>query len=55
VLRVGMPDSRTEMVILRPPDGGVGLELATFIRPDHEPGNPVPRRADRLTVTAGTG
>jgi catechol 2,3-dioxygenase-like lactoylglutathione lyase family enzyme len=37
---VGIPDSRTEMVMLRPPGGGTGLELATFIRPDHEPGSP---------------
>jgi catechol 2,3-dioxygenase-like lactoylglutathione lyase family enzyme len=37
---IGMPDSRTEMVMLRPPDGGAGLELASFIRPEHEPGSP---------------
>ncbi len=37
---VGIPNSRTEMVMLRPPDGGTGLELATFIRPDHDPGSP---------------
>jgi catechol 2,3-dioxygenase-like lactoylglutathione lyase family enzyme len=37
---VGIADSRTEMVMLRPPGGGTGLELATFIRPDHEPGSP---------------
>jgi catechol 2,3-dioxygenase-like lactoylglutathione lyase family enzyme len=37
---IGIPDSRTEMVMLRPPDGGTALELATFIRPDHEPGSP---------------
>jgi catechol 2,3-dioxygenase-like lactoylglutathione lyase family enzyme len=36
----GIPDSRTEMVVLRPPDGGAGLELASFIRPEHEPGSP---------------
>jgi catechol 2,3-dioxygenase-like lactoylglutathione lyase family enzyme len=36
----GIPDSRTEIVMLRPPDGGAGLELATFIRPHHEPGSP---------------
>ena len=35
---VGIPGSRTEMVMLKPPDGGTGLELASFIRPDHEPG-----------------
>ncbi len=37
---IGIPDSRTEMVMLRPPDGGAGLELARFIRPNHEPGSP---------------
>lgn len=36
----GIPDSRTEVVMLRPPGGGTGLELATFIRPDHQPGSP---------------
>jgi len=37
---IGMPDARTELVVLRPPDGGTGLELASFIHPDHEPGSP---------------
>ena len=37
---IGIPDSRTEIVMLRPPDGGTGLELASFIRPNHEPGSP---------------
>lgn len=36
----GIPNARTEMVMLRVPDGGTGLELATFIRPDHQPGSP---------------
>jgi catechol 2,3-dioxygenase-like lactoylglutathione lyase family enzyme len=39
---VGIPDSRTEVVVLRPPDGGTGLELSRFIRPDHERGSPDP-------------
>src|SRR5688572_10810526 len=39
---IGMPDSRTEVVVLRPPDGGTGLELSSFIRPHHEPGSPDP-------------
>ena len=39
---IGIPDSRTEVVMLRPPDGGTGLELSSFIRPDHEPGSPDP-------------
>ena len=36
----GIPDSRTEIVMLRPPDGGTGLELSSFVRPNHEPGSP---------------
>jgi catechol 2,3-dioxygenase-like lactoylglutathione lyase family enzyme len=39
---IGMPNARTEVVMLRPPDGGTGLELSSFIRPDHEPGSPRP-------------
>ncbi len=38
---IGIPDSRIEMVVLRPPDGGTGLELASFLRPEHEPGSPL--------------
>jgi catechol 2,3-dioxygenase-like lactoylglutathione lyase family enzyme len=37
---IGMPDSRTEILMLRLPDGGARLELASFIRPPHEPGSP---------------
>jgi catechol 2,3-dioxygenase-like lactoylglutathione lyase family enzyme len=37
---IGIPDARTEVVVLRPPGGGAGVELATFVRPDHEPGSP---------------
>src|SRR3712207_9584204 len=36
----GIPDSRTEVVMLRPPGGGTRLELASFVRPAHEPGSP---------------
>jgi catechol 2,3-dioxygenase-like lactoylglutathione lyase family enzyme len=36
----GIPDSRTEIVMLRPPDGGTALELSSFVRPDHDPGSP---------------
>jgi catechol 2,3-dioxygenase-like lactoylglutathione lyase family enzyme len=36
----GLPDSRSEIVMLRPPDGGTGLELARFVRPDHVAGSP---------------
>ncbi len=37
---IGVADSRTEIVMLRPPDGGTRLELSSFVRPDHEPGSP---------------
>ncbi len=37
---IGIPDSRTEIVMLRPPGGGTGIELSSFVRPDHEPGSP---------------
>ncbi len=36
----GIPNSRTNVVMLRPPGGGVALELATFVRPDTTPGSP---------------
>ena len=37
---IGIPNARSEIVMLRPPNGGTGLELARFVRPDHEPGSP---------------
>lgn len=37
---IGIPNSRSEIVMLRPPDGGTGLEVSSFIRPNHEPGSP---------------
>jgi catechol 2,3-dioxygenase-like lactoylglutathione lyase family enzyme len=36
----GIPDSRSEIVVLRPPGGGTGVELARFVRPDRKPGSP---------------
>ena len=36
----GIPDSRTEIAMLRAPAGGTGLELSTFHRPDLVPGSP---------------
>lgn len=36
----GIPDSRTEIVMLRPPGGGTAIELSSFVRPDHVPGSP---------------
>lgn len=37
---IGIPDSRAEIVMLRPPEGGTRLELSSFVRPDHELGSP---------------
>ena len=37
---IAIPDSRTEIVMLRTPDGGTGVELSSFIRPDPAPGSP---------------
>jgi catechol 2,3-dioxygenase-like lactoylglutathione lyase family enzyme len=37
---IGIPDSRTEIVMLKPPDNGTRLELSSFVRPDHLPGSP---------------
>src|SRR3954471_4255234 len=37
---LGMPNAKTEIVMVRTPDGGTALELATFIRPTHEQGSP---------------
>lgn len=36
----GIPDARTEIAMLRPPGGGTTIELAAFVRPDHQPGSP---------------
>lgn len=36
----GIPNSRTEIAMLRPPGGGTALELATFVRPELVPGSP---------------
>lgn len=37
---IGIPDARSEIVVLRPPGGGTGVELARFHRPGHTPGSP---------------
>jgi len=34
---IGITDSRTEIVMLRAPGGGTGLELSRFVRPAPEP------------------
>ena len=39
---IGMTDARTEVMLLNAPDGGPGLELARFVRPDHTTGSPAP-------------
>ena len=36
----GIPDSRTEIVMLKPPGDGTRLELSSFVRPDSVPGSP---------------
>jgi catechol 2,3-dioxygenase-like lactoylglutathione lyase family enzyme len=38
----GIPGARCEIVMLRPPDGGSRLELASFITPDHVAGSTAP-------------
>ncbi len=37
---IGIPNSRSEVLTLAPPDGGTKLELSSFVRPDHEAGSP---------------
>jgi catechol 2,3-dioxygenase-like lactoylglutathione lyase family enzyme len=37
---IGIPDSRTQIMMLNAPDGGTTLELSSFDRPDHLPGSP---------------
>jgi catechol 2,3-dioxygenase-like lactoylglutathione lyase family enzyme len=37
---IGLTGARTEIVMLRPPDGGTRLELSSFEHPDHQPGSP---------------
>jgi catechol 2,3-dioxygenase-like lactoylglutathione lyase family enzyme len=37
---IGIPDSRTEIVMLRPQDEGTRIELSSFVRPDCTPGSP---------------
>jgi catechol 2,3-dioxygenase-like lactoylglutathione lyase family enzyme len=37
---IGIPGSRTEILMLRPPNGGTGVELSSFVQPSCEPGSP---------------
>ena len=43
----GIPNSRTEIVMLRPPDDGTRLELSSFVRPDSVPGSPTAMANER--------
>ncbi len=36
----GIPGAHCEIALLRAPDGGSRLELASFVAPDHLPGSP---------------
>jgi catechol 2,3-dioxygenase-like lactoylglutathione lyase family enzyme len=36
----GIPGAHCEIAMLRPPEGGSRLELASFVTPDHVPGSP---------------
>lgn len=38
----GIPGAQCEIAMLRPPDGGARLELASFVTPDHVAGSPAP-------------
>ena len=44
---IGIRDAETEILMLRAPDGGTGLELARFIRPTSEPGSPSAMATER--------
>ena len=37
---IGIPNARSEIVMLRTPNNGTRLELARFVRPDHIPRSP---------------
>lgn len=38
----GIPESRSEIVMMRLPGGGAAIELSSFARPDPVPGSPAP-------------
>jgi hypothetical protein len=44
----GIPGSRTEIVMLKPPDGGTRLELSSFVRPDSVVSAPGGRRKNLI-------
>ena len=37
---IGIPESRSEIAMLRTPGGGTAVELSTFFHPEHQPGSP---------------
>ena len=37
---IGIPASRTPIIMLSPPGGGTRLELSSFVQPEHRPGSP---------------
>lgn len=39
---IGIPGSKTRIVMLRAPGGTTTLELSSFVRPEHDPGSPEP-------------
>ncbi len=51
---IGIPNSRSEILMLKPPDGGTGLELSSFVRPDHLPGSPA-APANETMIPSGPG
>lgn len=51
----GIPDAKTEIVMLRAPGGGTGVELSSFVRPDPiraDPTSPAPTNAVGLRSVA---
>lgn len=38
----GIPNSRSEILMMRFPDGGAAIELSSFVRPDPAPGSSAP-------------
>lgn len=34
----GIPNARTQIAMLKAPDGGTTVEFSSFVRPDHAPG-----------------
>src|SRR5438874_8743078 len=47
----GIPGSRTEIVMLKPPGDGIRLELSSFVRPDSVPAHRPPCRTSWDCVT----